>query len=114
MRYAKIIAWISFIMMSVALVNGFVNGSFFEDGGALFDNPWGIVSIVDLYAGFFLFAIFIAVREEGWLRKSFLIVTLMILGFWLASLYVLVLLYTNDSLEAVLLGNKKARGHEVA
>ena len=51
--------------MTAALLNGFINGSFFEDGGLLLNNPWGIVSMVDLYVGFIIFAMWIFFREEN-------------------------------------------------
>ena len=60
MKLAKVIAWIGVFAMTGALLNGFVNGSFFEDGSVILNNPWGIVSLVDLYVGFILFAMWIA------------------------------------------------------
>lgn len=40
------------------------NGNFAEEGNWLVSNPWGIVSLVDLYIGFFLTAIIIAGFER--------------------------------------------------
>jgi len=51
MKIAKLIAWIGLIAMSAVLVNGFVNGNFGIDGAELLENPWGLVSFVDLYVG---------------------------------------------------------------
>lgn len=94
MKAAKIIAWIGFIAMSIALVNGFVNGDFFKDGGELMQNPWGIVSLVDLYVGFALFSIWIAYREKHLITTVIWIILMMVLGFFAGSLYVLIALYT--------------------
>ena len=44
-----------FLVMLAGLIYGFAWGDFWEDGGELMDNPWGIVSLVDVYVGFFLF-----------------------------------------------------------
>ena len=46
------------------LIYGFGWGDFWEDGGALMDNPWGIVSLVDVYVGFFLFLGWVWIRED--------------------------------------------------
>ena len=107
MVYAKILAWLAFIAMSLALGNGFLNGSFFEDGSELLANPWGIVSLVDLYAGFTLFAIWIAYRESRVQNAVLWIVALMILGFFIGAVYVLYALYTSeDDFQKALLGDK--------
>ena len=57
MKLAKIIAWIGLLAMSVVLAYGFTVGNFVEDGKAILANPWGIVSLVDLYVGFVLFSL---------------------------------------------------------
>ncbi len=48
--------------MAGALVYGFVVGDFWKDGGELLDNPWGIVSLFEVYVGFFLFIDWICYR----------------------------------------------------
>lgn len=92
MNIAKIIASLGLLAMSGALLNGFINGSFSEDGGALLANPWGIVSLVDLYVGFVLFSLWIAFREKKLSSTVIWIVLVMVLGFFTASLYVLLAL----------------------
>ena len=51
------------LVMGVALVYGFTLGDFWKDGGELMNNPWGIVSLFDVYVGFFFFIGWIAYRE---------------------------------------------------
>ncbi len=51
------------IIMGAALAYGFIVGDFWEDGGKLMENPWGIVSLFDVYVGFFFFIGWIAYRE---------------------------------------------------
>ena len=97
MRAAKIIAWIALISMTGALLNGFINGNFSQDGGALLANPWGVVSIIDLYAGFALFSMWIAFREKTLWAAILWIVLMMVLGFFTGSLYVLVMLYRSKN-----------------
>ena len=95
MKIAKIIAWLGLIAMTVALLNGFINGNFGEDGAQILANPWGIVSLVDLYVGFVLFSMWIAFREKNILVAVIWIILMMVLGFFTASLYVLIALYRS-------------------
>ena len=95
MKIAKLIAWLGLIGMTVVLLNGFINGNFGQDGSELLANPWGVVSLVDLYAGFLLFSIWIAFREKNVFSATLWIILMMVLGFWAGSLYVLIALYKN-------------------
>ena len=95
MKFAKLIAWLGLFAMSAVLLNGFINGDFGQDGGELLRNPWGIVSIVDLYVGFALFSIWIAIREKNTLAAVIWIILMMVLGFFTGSLYVLIALYRS-------------------
>jgi len=51
------------LIMGGALAYGFTVGDFWQDGGELIDNPWGIVSLFDVYVGFFFFIGWIWYRE---------------------------------------------------
>ena len=105
MKIAKLIAVLGLVAMSAALIYGFSVGDFFADGGLIVANPWGVVSLVDLYTGFALFGAWIYYREANKLIALAWIVVLMVLGFWLASLYVLVQLYkSNGSYSKFFLG----------
>jgi len=97
MKVAKIIASIGVLAMTVALLNGFLNGSFFDDGSVILNNPWGIVSLVDLYVGFVLIAMWMAFREKSVLASVIWIILLMVLGFFIGSLYVLITLYKSEN-----------------
>jgi hypothetical protein len=92
MRFAKIISLLGLLAMTAVLTNGFINGNFGEDGGALLSNPWGVVSFVDLYVGFALFSMWIAFREKNLFSAIVWIVLMMVLGFFTGSLYVLLAL----------------------
>ena len=52
------------LVMGAALAYGFIVGDFWEDGGELVDNPWGIVSLFDDIVGFFFFIGWIVYRES--------------------------------------------------
>ena len=105
MKIAKILAALGTVAMTAALLNGFITGDFFEDGSVILNNPWGIVSLVDLYVGFTLFAIWIYYRETTWHAKILWIVSLMILGFFIGAIYVFVKLYTSKDISEALLGS---------
>jgi hypothetical protein len=51
------------LIMGGALAYGFIVGDFWQDGGELLDNPWGIVSLFDVYVGFLFFIGWIWYRE---------------------------------------------------
>lgn len=95
MKAGKTIAWIGLFAMTAVLLNGFINGSFTEDGAALLANPWGIVSLIDLYVGFALFSMWIAFREKNKVLMVGWIAAMMIFGFFAGSLYVLVAFYQS-------------------
>ncbi len=92
MKIAKVVAWLGLIAMILVLLNGFINGSFTEDGSELLANPWGIVSLVDLYVGFILFSLWIIFREEKLLATIIWVVLMMVFGFLTASLYIIITL----------------------
>jgi hypothetical protein len=110
MKIAKIIAWLGLLGMTAVLANGFINGNFSEDGAALLANPWGIVSLVDLYAGFALFSIWIVFREKNPLAAVLWVILMMILGFFTGSLYTLIALYrSKGDWLAFFLGERKSQ-----
>lgn len=88
MKQAKIIAWLGVIAMTAGLANAFINGSFSKDGAALLANPWGVMSMVDLYVGFVLFSMWIVFRERSMALIIVLIVLTMIFGFLITALYI--------------------------
>jgi hypothetical protein len=95
MTAGKIISFLGLIAMTVVLIYGFVVGNFTVDGGEILQNPWGIVSLVDLYTGFILFSGWIAYRETNIFRISVWIILMMVLGFWAGSLYAFLAFYQS-------------------
>jgi hypothetical protein len=87
MRLAKAVTFLGLVAMSAVLIYGVVVGDFAGEGAKLLSMPWGIVSLVDLYVGFILFAGWIVYREASAARAAVWVVLMMILGFWVASLY---------------------------
>lgn len=97
MRVAKLISALGVLAMTAALIYGFTVGDFGSDGSKLLQNPWGVVSMVDLYTGFILFSGWILYRERSIPRASVWVLLMMVLGFFTASLYVFLALSTSGN-----------------
>jgi hypothetical protein len=110
MTLAKIIAALGLISMSAVLIYGFVAGDFGADGGEILRNPWGVVSLVDLYTGFTLFSGWIVYREGSFIRSMIWVLLMMVLGFFTASLYVLIALFQSKGDWAKFWMGNKANG----
>ena len=55
-------------------------GSFLQSGSAMLADPWGVVALADLYLGFVIIALLIALVERNWLRAVFWITPIFFLG----------------------------------
>ncbi len=116
MKIARIISLLGALAMTGVLIYGFTAGSFSTDGAELLANPWGIVSIVDLYVCFALFSAWIVYREKSALSIIWVIL-MMVFGALTASLYIFIALQTSQGdwarfflgkrLEQVLVHRKK-------
>jgi hypothetical protein len=96
MRIAKIISLLGLLAMTLVLVYGFTLGDFASDGAKIMANPWGIVSLVDLYVGFAIFSCWIAFREKDLLPSLIWVVLMMTLGFWAGALYTFIALQSSS------------------
>jgi len=109
LKITKLIAWFGLLAMVAVLMYGFIIGDFSRDGAELLANPWGIVSIVDLYVGFILFSIWIAFREMNKPLAAIWIVMMMVFGFLTASVYIVFNLYqSKGDWPTFFLGARKA------
>ena len=95
MKIAKLIAALGVLAMTAVLLYGFTEGDFGKDGAALLQNPWGVVSMVDLYTGFVLFSAWIVYRERSVVRSAIWVSLMMVLGFFTGSLYALLALIAS-------------------
>lgn len=95
MKFAKGLTAIGVVAMTAVLIYGFIAGDFGADGAELLQNPWGIVSMVDLYTGFALFSAWIVFREKSFPRSLVWVILMMVLGFFTASVYALIALYAS-------------------
>lgn len=97
MKTAAILAALGALAMSIILIYAFVEGDFFREGRQLLAMPWGIVSLVDLYVGFFLFSGWILFRDGITLPSVGWIMAVMTLGSFAICLYVLVAVLTSQA-----------------
>lgn len=95
MKLAKIISILGLLVMTGGILYALFVGNFSTDGAAILANPWGVVSMFDLYTGFTLFSMWIIYREKAFLSSLIWIVLMMTLGFWTGSLYTAVALFTS-------------------
>jgi hypothetical protein len=80
---------IGFLIMSGAIVYGFLQGDFAAEGRTLLSIAWGRVSLIDVYLGFIIFSAWILYRQ-GWTFSGFVWLLLMLIfGNATASLYIL-------------------------
>jgi hypothetical protein len=97
MRLAKVLAAGGFAIMGYMILRAIFVGDFNDEGADLIRGPWGQLSLVDVYIGFFLFTGWIIYREQSWLRSLVWIVLLLVLGNLTACLYVLIALQTSQN-----------------
>jgi hypothetical protein len=96
MRWVLAITCLLGLIMTGALVYGFGFGGGWAEVRTLMDYPWFVVSLVDVYVGFILFACWIGVRERL-IPALIWIVFLMTLGNLIACIYVLYAIKTHRS-----------------
>ena len=95
MRLAKALALLGAVAMTAVLIYAFTNGNLSQEGSVILSMPWGIVSLVDLYVGFFLFSGWIVYREKSLVRSAVWVVLMMVFGFLTASVYAFIALQTS-------------------
>ena len=95
MKLAKALALLGAAAMTAVLIYAFTNGNLSQEGSVILSMPWGIVSLVDLYVGFFLFSGWIVYREKSLVRSAVWVVLMMVFGFLTASVYAFIALQTS-------------------
>lgn len=96
-------------IMAGTLFYGFMKGDFWEDGGELLENPWGIVSLIDVYVGFFLFIGWVIYREScPWIMLAWSL-AILVGGNLVSAFYAVVaLLQSNGNPRIFFLGDAES------
>lgn len=78
------------VVLWASFTGGATHGGFMDQFGVVTTLPWGIAALADLYVGFVLFSIVIALVERTWVSALLWIAPLFVLGnFWAAFWLVL-------------------------
>jgi hypothetical protein len=92
MRIAMGAVAVAGLIMACVLIYGFTQGDFWAEGSVLTSMPWGVVSLVDVYVGFFLFGGWVLFRETSAGRATLWVILILTLGNLISCLYVLLAL----------------------
>ena len=94
--------------MVAAILAGLVSGDFTGEGSVILDLVWGRVTLIDLYIGLGLFAVWIGFREKRPLRRAAWWLALIILGNLASALYVVIASFQVATPRELLLGRQVA------
>jgi hypothetical protein len=96
MQLAKIIAVLGMLVMTTAIIFGFVSGgNFFDEGFKIVSMPWGLATVFDLYTGLTLFSAWVIYREKSLLVAILWAIALLVLGFVVGCLYIFLALQNS-------------------
>lgn len=91
----QIVSIVAMLAMALAIGYAFIAGDFGREGAVLGAMPWGIVSLVDLYAGFALFACWVVYREASRPAAIVWVLLILVLGNLMTAAYVFWALRTS-------------------
>ncbi|MFW5838411.1 MAG: DUF1475 family protein [Bacillota bacterium] len=110
MKKVKLFAILGILAMGTVLIYGFTAGDFFEDGSVIMNNPWGIVSLVDLYVGFILFSLWIIYRETAIINTVIWVILMMVFGWFIGAIYIYYVAYTSKGDKEIFFHGQKNLG----
>ncbi|NMC47615.1 MAG: DUF1475 family protein [Chloroflexi bacterium] len=96
MKLAKILTIFGALAMGWALFHGFTKGDLRAEGSLIGSMPWGVVSLVDVYVGFFLFSGWVIYREKSILIALLWVISFLVLGNFVTSIYALLALFHSS------------------
>lgn len=94
-RMSIALAGVGAVVMAAAIAYGFAAGDGWNELRALIDLPWGLVSLIDVYVGFALFAGWVIYREANPLRWLPWVVAIMLGGNMVTCGYAALVLITS-------------------
>lgn len=97
MLIAKLIALLGALAQGGILIYGFTQGDFGAAGTFFFNDPWGIVSLVDVYVGFIFFSVWVIYREKNLLAALLWVISIMVLGNFPAGVYAFLALQSSQN-----------------
>ena len=97
MRIARLIALLGALAQAGILIYGFTRGDFSAAGKFFFNDPWGIVSLVDVYVGFIFFSAWVIYREKNLWVALIWVAAIMILGNFPTGVYAFLTLNASEN-----------------
>ncbi len=92
------------LIMFAAIAVSIATGDFAEEGSPILENPWGRMTLIDLYVGVALIFGWVILREErGWVALAWLPVFI-VLGHGGTALYAAIAAFRTDDIPSFLLG----------
>jgi len=108
------VALTGLLVLSGTILYAMTSGNFLQEGRLLTDMPWGIVTLVDIYVGFMIFACWIAYREQFTLSALFWIAALLVLGNLVSCIYLLLAAVSSrGDMKTLLMGKLSNRDVEI-
>ena len=95
MKIAKNLSLLGFIIMSVAIISGFIYGDFFGEGSIIMSMIWGKVTLIDIYIMFLIFSAWIYYREDNFIRFFAWFLLVLVFGAATACLYLYIAFETS-------------------
>lgn len=90
MKWLLILFCIGVILcMTVITVAASLDRSVLQGGRGLWPDPWFIATLMDAYFGFLTFFLWVAYKENSWIKRGFWFVGIMLLGNFAMSGYLL-------------------------
>jgi len=110
MKNLTFLAVVGVLAMMASLGYALLVGSFSAEGRQLLTMPWGVVSLVDLYVGFVVFACWILYREGNSPKAWTWIALVMGLGSLAICIYVLLCIRSSRGNARILLLGRNSGG----
>jgi hypothetical protein len=100
----RIITVVLTVVMFAAIGVAMATGDFGSEGSWILDNPWGRMSLIDIYVGIALFAGWVFLRERSpWVAVLWL-PAFVVLGNAGTALYAAIAAFRTDDIRTFLLG----------
>ncbi len=104
----RVFSVIAVLVMAGVVAFGFVSGDFAGEGSQIWGLAWGKVTLVDLYVGLAIFAVWVAVRERRIVSTVIWWAALVVLGNLAAVVYLAWAAFTSTDVRELLMGRGAA------
>lgn len=92
------------VVMFVSIGIAMASGDFGEEGSWILENPWGRMSLIDLYVGVALIAGWVFLRERSAWSLVLWVPLFFVLGHAGTALYATIAAFRSDDVRSFLLG----------